>query len=504
MMHHVNNSEETQQVGDTTSLEAQTEVNRLAALDPSAYEKERKGAAAKLSWRVSFLDAEVTKARQQNFIKAPNDDASEPFESIEPWFEPVDGAELAEEILNRLRAHVIFASPSDAFCAALWILGSYLMDTWRLWPRLLISSPTKACGKSTLLEVLYALAYRGVLASNATPAVLFRAIEKWGPTLLLDEADTWVKSNEELAGILNSGHTRHTANVLRTVEVKGELVPAKFSTWSAMVIAGIGTQRDTLMSRSIIIGLRRKLPDETVKRLPFDLHCQLTNFRRRALRWAADHSFRIEAMEIEPPSCGNDRLQDNFTPLTRLAAALGGTWPDRVATAYAAKAAVDDDDDAEPAGVMMLRDIAEIFAARHVDRVANTEILSELMMLEDRPWMEWRNGKPISPNSVAKLMKPFGIKVAVKKLGGNTARVYLRSEVEAAAARYAPSTRNSVTFKQNQDVTQILERNPALKVTPETSDNTLKYIEGYGVTPDGHADAQSIISDDPFNPDAWK
>ena len=448
-------------IPDTTAPEAQDEVKRLAALDLAAYEGQRKDAADLLGWRVSFLDAEVTKARPRKADAGEDDDTPEAIETIEPWYDPVEGASLAEEIRDNLRAHVIFASPTDADCAALWILGSYLMDTWRLWPRLLITSPTKACSKSTLLEVLDAMTYRGFIASNASPAAIFRAIEAWQPTLLLDEADTWMKSNVELTGILNSGHTRRNARIIRVVEVKGEHMPVAFSTWCPIAIAGIGTQRDTLMSRSIIIGLRRKLPEETVERLSFELHKQLVRIRRQAARWAADNALSIEAMKVEAPACGNDRMQDNFTPLTRIAAALGGPWPDRVATAYAAKA-VAEDDDAEPAGVMMLRDISEVFASRGADRIANTDIVSELMMMEDRPWMEWRNGKPISTGSVAKLMKPFGIKVTVKKLGGTATRVYLRSEVEAAAARYLPSTRNSVTHEQNQQVTPVTKCNPTV------------------------------------------
>lgn len=501
-MDNLNEWEGVAQVEDTTAPDAQAEVKRLAALDPAAYETARKDAAARLGWRAAFLDAEVTKARPRDAIVSGDDDAPEAIETIEAWPEPVNGAALAEEIRSRLRAHVIFASPEDADCAALWIIGSYLMDTWRLWPRLLITSPTKQCGKSVLLETLDAMAHRGFIASNASPAAIFRAIEAWRPTLLLDEADTWMRTNEELTGILNSGHTRRTARIIRVVDVQGELTPVAFSTWCPIAIAGIGGQRDTLMSRSIIIALRRKLPDEAVTRLPFDLHRQLHRIRRQAARWAADNALRIGAMEIEPPACGNDRLQDNHTPLTRIALALGGPWPDRMATAYAAKALPEDDDN-EPAGVMMLRDIAEVFAGRGADRIATSEIVSDLMLLEDRPWMEWRNGKPISAQSVAKLMKPFGIKVAVKKLGGIATRVYLRAEIDAASARYVTSTCNPVTLQQNQQVTPDYKCNPAPKVTHSKADNPLKTNDGYGVTPETLDRGDFPAQGDAYDPDAW-
>jgi len=487
-------------VEDLTAADAQAEVKRLAGLDPAAYETARKDAAARLGWRASVLDAEVQKARPRRADDSQaEDDGASGIETLDPWPDPVDGASLAEEIRDRLRAHVVFGAAGDADAATIWIFGTYLMPVWRLWPRLMVTSPTKACGKSTLLEVLDAMVQRGFIAANASPAAVFRAIEAWAPTLLLDEADTWAVQNEELAGILNSGHTRRTARVIRVTEVRGEHLPVAFSTWCAMAIAGIGGQRDTLMSRSIVIGLRRRLPDEPVERLPFDLHPRLLRIRRQIARWADDAAMRIGAMEAEPPDCGDDRRRDNWTPLHRIAAALGGPWPDRIAAAYAAQAQAQDDD-SEPAGVLMLRDMAEIFAARGADRIATSDIVAELLVLEDRPWMEWRNGRPISAQSVAKQMKPFGIKARVLKLGGTAARVYLRADIEAAAARYVPSTRNPVTMQQNQHVTPLSKRNPEPKVTPGNGHNPLNYNEGYEVTPETPLGPEL----DDWHPDNWR
>ena len=106
-------------------------------------------------------------------------------EALDPWLQPVEGAALADQIRDTLRAYVIFGADGDADLATLWSLGSYLMDTWRLWPRLMITSPTKQCGKSTLLEVIDAVAHRGLIVSNIKAAGIFRAIEAWRPTLEL-------------------------------------------------------------------------------------------------------------------------------------------------------------------------------------------------------------------------------------------------------------------------------------------------------------------------------
>jgi hypothetical protein len=477
-------------------------IKRLAGLDPIDYEAERKEAARSLNVRAAVLDAEVKKARLPDATPKTGGE----LERLEPWPQAVDGAALAEEIRDCLRAHVVFGSPQDADIAAVWIIGTFLMDTWRLWPRLLITSPTKQCGKSTLLESIEAMVHGGLMLSNSKTAGIFRAIEAWQPTLLLDEADTWMKQDEELAGILNSGHTKRTAKVLRVVDKGGDLVPVMFSTWSAMVIAGIGAQRDTLMSRSVVISLRRRLPDEAVNRLPFDLHDRMTRVRRQAMRWAADNATTLGAMDIEPPECGNDRKRDNYTPLWRIAHLLGGVWPGRLAAGYAATGEADDDDN-EPAGVMLLRDVNSIFDERNVDRPPTGEIVSELLLMEDRPWMEWRHGKPMNSGSATKLLKPFGVKSSVQKVSGSPARVYLRRDVQAAAKRYVPSTPlskcNPVTSIENQDVSGFSKCNQNEKVTHKNSAKTLKTNDSYKVTHKTgvSGDTQQIPPE--YDPDMW-
>jgi putative DNA primase/helicase len=53
-----------------------------------------------------------------------------------------------------------------------------------------------------------------LLVVNATSASLFRITDECEPTLLIDEAEMFLRKNE-FFGILNSGHTRD-AFVIRT------------------------------------------------------------------------------------------------------------------------------------------------------------------------------------------------------------------------------------------------------------------------------------------------
>ena len=74
----------------------------------------------------------------------------------------------------------------------------------------------KRCGKTTLLDVLGRLVRRPLPTANVTSSAVFRVVEAYRPTLLVDEADTFLRDNDELRGIINSGH-RHGGCVLRTV-----------------------------------------------------------------------------------------------------------------------------------------------------------------------------------------------------------------------------------------------------------------------------------------------
>ena len=98
---------------------------------------------------------------------------------------------------------------------------------------------------------------------------------------------------------------------------------------------------------------------------------------------------------------------------------------------------------------MMLRDVKAIFDDRNTDRLPTSEVVGDLTIMEDRPWAEWRHGRPVSSQSVAKLLKPFEVRPKVLKVSGASARCYVRGEVEAAAKRYAsdtpPATRNLST-----------------------------------------------------------
>ncbi len=199
-----------------------------------------------------------------------------------------------------------------------------VIDNVQVAPLAVITAPEMRCGKSQLLNLIGRLSHRPLVASNISPAAMFRVIEAHSPTLLIDEADTFFKENEELRGIVNSGHTRQAAYIIRTVGDNHE--PKQFSTWGAKAISGIGTLAETIRDRAIILEMRRKLPNESIERLRHAEGGVFECLASKLARFAQDAGVSIERALPTLPEALNDRAQDNWEPLLAIADYAGMTF----------------------------------------------------------------------------------------------------------------------------------------------------------------------------------
>ena len=234
------------------------------------------------------------------------------FPSIEPCSTAVDGAQLVNDLVARLKRHSILP-PHGAEAVALWILFGWAFDAWAIAPLLQISAPERASGKSRLLEVIGALVPKPLATGSISAAAMFRVIEAHGPTLLVDEVDTFLKENRELVGVLNNGHLRSQAYVVRCHGDDHEV--KTFRVWSPKVLCGIGELPDTLASRCISIQMKRKRADEKVERFRADRLNWAISLKSRCARWAADHIEGLRDADPELPDELDDRAQDNWRAL---------------------------------------------------------------------------------------------------------------------------------------------------------------------------------------------
>ena len=353
----------------------------------------------------------------------------------EPWPECVDGGELLIEIKHTFNKFLVLPEKADT-ALSLWVLFAWAHDAFSISPLLDFRSPTKRCGKSTGLKILSRLVPRPLTTANISAAALYRAVEHYKPTLLVDEVDTFLKTNEELGGIINAGHERTSAFVIRCDGDDSE--PKRFCVWGPKILAGIGRRRDTLEDRSIPIPMKRKGPGETVEKLKLHKSYDFEFIRCKAMRWASDNFETLKTADPEMPKGLNDRAEDNWLPLLAIADLAGGGWPERARKAAVSLSGGELDDDAF--SVQLLSAIKNYFNDNETDRVASETLEKHLHELEDSPWTEYRHGRPISKTGISRLLKPFGIKPkTIRTDTSRTAKGYLSEHFKDAFDRYLPA-----------------------------------------------------------------
>ena len=404
-------------------------ITRLAGLPPLDYARQAKEAARAMGVTKTDLDKAVKEYKAQQHRQSAG--SSELFPPVDPWPEPVTANVLLDELTTTFKRFAILPDHADT-ALALWVTFSWLIDAVNIAPILAITSPEKQCGKTTVLSLVGSLVARPLPTSNITPAAMFRAIERWQPTMLIDEADTFIREAEELRGVLNSGHTRPTAFVIRTVGDTHE--PTKFTTWGAKAIALIGKLPETLHDRSVVIALRRKLPGETTEKLRYSAHGVFEPLRQKLQRFADDNREAIRVARPNLPQGISHRAQDNWEPLLAIAGLAGDEWLLKAETAATVLSATEQG--ANSIGAELLEDIHHIFELRNIDRISSKDLIEALCDDDERPWLTYNRGKQIAPRQIARFLDEYGIKSKNIKFGTTPLKGYELDQFTDAFERY--------------------------------------------------------------------
>lgn len=388
------------------------------------------------------------------------------FDEPEPWPEAVDGASLLAAIAAFLMRFIVFADPVYADALALWIVHTYVMDTWWISPLAVVNSPTMRCGKSTLLMVVSRLVARALPVSNASAAALFRTIHEHAPTLLLDEAETFMKESEEIRGIVNASHTRDIARVIRTVGDHHE--PRYFSTWCAKFICLIGNLPPTLMDRALVFPMQRKRTGDTVERIRGDrFPAQCLPLRRQIIRWVDDHRTVIQRADPNVPPSLDDRAADNSRPLLTIADVAGGDWPARARAAIVSLQSESRTKDLS-FGLELLTDLRQLLQDEpETENVwASATLVERLLELDASPWATYgKTGKGLSTNALARLLKEFQVfPSGTVRVGAKTFKGYRRNSFEDAWDRYLPPSQPSHGNKPNKTGPELAISNRHIEI----------------------------------------
>lgn len=345
---------------------------------------------------------------------------------------------MLDEVKAFLGQFIAYPSREAHVAHVLWIAHVHMMDSWESTPRLAFLSPEPASGKTRALEITELLVPRSVEAVNVTPAYLFRKVgaKEGRPTILFDEIDTVfgpkAKDNEEIRGLLNAGHRKGAVAgrcVVRGKVVETEEIPA----YCALALAGLGNLPDTILTRSIVIRMRRRAPGETVQPYRRRVHAAAGERLRDQLRnWATSVEHHAAAMWPDMPDGIADRDADVWEPLLTIADLAGGHWPEKARVA--AVTLVTLSKESTPSlGVRLLADMRRVFGDQ--DQVSTRELLQCLHDLEEAPWGDL-TGKPLDDRGLARKLRAYGVSpVTIRQVWG-TAKGYRRCDLVDAWARY--------------------------------------------------------------------
>jgi hypothetical protein len=356
------------------------------------------------------------------------------------------------------RKYVVLGA-EQADVLALWTAHTHALPAAEATPYIQITSPEKSSGKTRTLEVAEKLAHRAWLTGRMSPAALVRKVASDRPALLFDEVDAAFKSGEEFAeavrGILNTGY-RSSGRVSLCVPPSNAV--KDFPTFCPKMFSGIGRSLpDTVVSRSIVIRLKRRARGERVERLRERAAWRESKPLRDSLaRWAQQHIESLRTAEPDLPDELDDRAQDVWEPLLAIAEAAGGDWSARARRAAVVLSSGTGRED-DSLGVHLLADIREVLAAR--DRITTKELIAGLVADEEGPWCAYgKKGDPITPRALADVLRPFGIESRSIRLDdGKTPKGYLAEQFADPFARYLPvSPFSSATPPQaNNDGPQV-------------------------------------------------
>ena len=361
---------------------------------------------------------------------------------------PIDGSDLLERVHKYVGRFVCYPTVAAGNAHTLWIAHAHLMGAWFSTPRLAVLSPEPGSGKSRVLEMTAVLVPNALLSAVSSSAFVMRSVadQENRPTILYDEIDAIFgpkgKGNEDLRAIFNAGY-RRGASVGRCTTVNGKVLTERLPTYAAVAMGGLGDLPDTLMSRSIVIRMRRRAHGETVEAFrPSQHEAEGDALRDELVSWTSSLADRAASMTPIMPDGVSDRNAEVWSPLLAVAELAGSAWPDMARAAAIEFVHGAKEEDELPISIQLLADIRNCF--EDDDVVSTKELLQRLLADEEAPWGDLQ-GRKINPLKLGQFLRPYGIRSRTVRIGNATPRAYRKEDFHDPWRRYLSPAQISAT-----------------------------------------------------------
>jgi len=200
--------------------------------------------------------------------------------------------------------------PSYEAISALYVLLSWVYEFAHSLPYLRVIGDW-GTGKTRFLQVVGSICFRPIFASGAaTPAPIFRILDQYRGTLILDEADfkessAWI----DMVKILNNGY-RPGFPVLRADKVNGRWRPRGYQVFGPKLIATRFRFEDEALESHCLTTEMPVLTRSDIPRMfPVSFNDEIYNLRSKLL------TFRLHNLcKLKGSNFSNDMLEPGLQP----------------------------------------------------------------------------------------------------------------------------------------------------------------------------------------------
>ena len=165
--------------------------------------------------------------------------------------------QLLDDLKKFFEAHLDVPDERLFDIYATFTLATYRLEDWSVVPYLMFLGPL-ASGKTRALECLHRLCYRAIMAGSISAAALFRSVEAWHPTLLLDETEIYTREQfMEVRALLNAGYRKGQYAIRIIGSEQGTPKIGLFDVFGFKALAGTKALVGTLQSRCIVTNMSK-------------------------------------------------------------------------------------------------------------------------------------------------------------------------------------------------------------------------------------------------------
>jgi hypothetical protein len=359
-------------------------------------------------------------------------------ETAETPQEIKSGFQLLDDCEAYVRRFVVFPKDCHYKAVVLWAAATHAHQQFSTFPRLAFLSPEPASGKTRALEITLQLCARPRMELDPTGPAVANVISLDHPTLGIDETDTIFgksgssSAKQQLRSILNSGYKAGA-----TMTRKSGAGYVSTPVFGPVAFAGMGNLPETLMTRSVVIRMRKRRKEESIEPYFSRVHAPLGAMLGNSLaQWGGIVAADLAGAWPELPDGIQDRAAECCEPLCAVADSAGGNWPE-TGRAALREIFLDVAEHAGPSpSQRVLADLMTVWPGNKAS--ASSRALSDaLRTLDGAPWHTlW---PPESgPRELAALLSSHHVSPVKVKVGGKALQGYRRAEVANALAVLVP------------------------------------------------------------------